>query len=55
MTENNVTQISTFQMKIGKKTYIVSVKQSLNAKRTADDAFKKLCSQEIAATTSPAA
>lgn len=55
MTENTVTQISTFQMKIGKKTYIVSVKQSLNAKRTADDAFKALCKEEIEAATSLAA
>jgi len=55
MTENTTTQANTFQIKIGKKTYIVTAKPSPNAKRTANDAFKALCKQEIAATASLAA
>ena len=55
MNENTATPTSTFQRKIVKKTYIVSVKQSPTAKRTADDAFKALCKEEIEAATSLAA
>jgi len=55
MTKNDNKTTNTFQMRIGKKTYIVSVKPSPNAKRTADDAFKALCKAEIETETSLAA
>lgn len=38
---------STFTMKIGNKTYIVSAKQSDTAKKTLEEVLRDMCKREV--------